>query len=194
MFNQNGNQLKNYGMELQNMGIKMQNFGMQLQNMMGNIGNEIQNMGIQISNIGIQIFNIGVQILNQNLNMPNMIEQNQFLGNFMNQNMNMPNQIQQIGINNNVNDTNKLKLNFIFVTQKGFKTMITSDIDITFEDLLKLYINKVGLDYSYVENEDIYFLFNGQKMKVHDKTKVKHSIYKYNGTHQIYVFNSKNLI
>ena len=72
--------------------------------------------------------------------------------------------------------------------------MITSDIDITFEDLLKLYINKVGLDYSYVENEDIYFLFNGQKMKVHDKTKVKHSIYKYNGTHQIYVFNSKNLI
>ena len=176
MFTQNGNQLQNYGIQLQNMGMQLQNFGMQMQNMMLNIGNEIQNMGIQISNIGIQIFNIGVQILNQNLNMPNMIEQNQFLGNFMNQNMNMPNQIQQIGINNNVNDTNKLKLNFIFVTQKGFKTMITSDIDITFEDLLKLYINKVGLDYSYVENEDIYFLFNGQKMKVHDKTKVKHSI------------------
>ena len=173
MINQNGNQLKNYGMELQNMGIKMQNFGMQLQNMMGSIGNEIQNMGIQISNIGIQIFNIGIQILNQNLNMPNMIEQNQFLGNFMNQNMNMPNPIHQIGINNNINDNKKFKSNFLFETQKGLKTFISADIDVTFEDLLKLYINKIGLDYNYVENGNIYFLLNSQKIEIHDKTKVK---------------------
>jgi len=194
MLNQNGNQLKNYGMELQNMGIKMQNFGMQLQNMMGNIGNEIQNMGIQISNIGIQIFNMGVQILNQNLNMPNMIEQNQFLGNLMNQNMNMPNQIQQIGINNNVKDTKKLKLNFLFETQRGIKTFITSDDDITFEDLLKLYINKIGLNYSYVENEDIYFLFNGSRVNIHDKTKVKNSINNYFGYTHIWVIESKSFI
>ena len=192
MINSNGNQLKNYGMELQNMGIKMQNFGMHLQNMMQSIGNEIQNMGIQISNIGKQIFNMGVQILNQNLNMPSMIEQNQFLENFMNQNMNMPNQIQQIGINNNINDNRKL--NFLFERQNGLKTFIKSDIDITFEDLLKLYINKIGLDYSYVENEDIYFLCNGHKIYIYDITKVKNYIINKDGYTRILVLESKNLI
>jgi len=52
------------------------------------------------------------------------------------------------------------KLNFVFETQKGHKTFISADIDVTFEDLLKLYINKIGLDYNYVENGNIYFLLN----------------------------------
>ena len=146
---------------------------MQIQNMMLNIGNEMLNMGIQISNIGMQIFNMGVQMLNQNQNM-GIIEQNPFMGMQMNQNMNMIKQMEQIeinNINNNDNDNEKPKINFCFINQRGLKINIALEEDKTIEDLLKLYINKKGLEYNVIDNEEVRFYFNAQKINSNDKTK-----------------------
>ena len=173
MFTQNGNQLKNYGMQLQNMGMQIQNFGMQMQNMMLNIGNEIQNMGIQISNIGIQIFNMGVQMLNYNVNIGNMIQPNEFKGNPMNLNMININHIFQNENNNNKYSPEIIKIHCLFTTPIGKKIDILIEWDKTVEELLKLFIERIGEDYKIVENEDIYFLYNGLKLKKHDKTKVR---------------------
>ena len=167
---QQGNILKNYGMELQNMGIKIQNFGMQIQNMMLNIGNEMLNMGIQISNIGMQIFNMGVQMLNQNQNM-GIIEQNPFMGMQMNQNMNMIKQMEQIEINNiNNNDNEKPKINFCFIPPSGLRTYIALEDDKILEELFKLYLNKIGLEYDVFESEEVRFYYNGQRININDKT------------------------
>ena len=171
---QQANILKNYGIQLQEMGIKMTNFGMQMTNMMLNIGNEIQKMGLQISNIGMQIFNMGVQMLSENFNVRNIFEQNQFMG-VMNQNMNMSNQIEPIGIKTiNNNDNSKTKINFCFKTDNGLKTLIFLEEDKTMEELLKLFLIKIGLEYNAFDIEHVRFEFNGQLIKSQDKsTKIK---------------------
>ena len=193
MFTQNGNQLQNYGIQLQNMGMKIQNFGMQIQNMMLNNGNEIQNMGIQISNIGIQIFNMGVQMLNSNANIGNMIQPNEFKGNPMNLNMININQMFQ-NENNNKKYSPEIKIiNFVFIKPEGEKINISIEYDKTVEELLKLYIERIGEDYKIVENEEIYFFYNGLKIKKHDKTKVRNFIRIWAPYHNIQVCYSKNI-
>jgi len=178
MFVDNGNQLKNYGMQLQNMGMEIQNYGIQMKNnvmqnignqmQIQNIGNQIHSMGLQISNIAMQIFNMGVQISNiiMNQNNVNMMNQNDLMNNF---NMMMN------GVNETMNDNyvNSNIRNFLFITQTGHKKAITMNENRTVGDLLNLYLEKMGLSFNDIQKQNIYFVFNGEKIDINDKRKIK---------------------
>ena len=176
MFIDNGNQLKNYGMKLQSMGMEIQNFGIQMKNnimqnignqiQFQNIGNQIQNMGAQISNIAIQIFNMGIQVSNiiVNQNKVNMMNQYDLMNNYMHN-----------GINEKImNDNNEKSIvyNAVFITQSGQKNNITINSNRTVENLLNLYLNKMGLNLDDIQNKNIFFIYNSKKMELTDKTKL----------------------
>ena len=178
MFVDNENQLKNYGMQLQNMGMEIHNFGLQLKNNMmlntgnqiliQNIGDQIQNIGDQISNIAIQIFNMGIQISNiiMNQNNINMMNQN----NLMNNNM-MMNRINEEIIDDNNEDS--FIYSVVFVASSGHKNTIQMNSKRTVEDLLNLYLDKMGLNSLDIQKKKIFFLYNGRKMDLKDKTKLE---------------------
>ena len=129
---------------------------------------------------------MGMQISNQNQNMNNMMEQNQFMGM---QIFNMPNQNDNLSMNayrNNINNkedaiNSSEKINFTFETENGAKIPFYCDENITVEELLKLFINKVGLEYDLIKKEKIYFIFNAQIIDINDKRKIKEVFrYKFN--------------
>ena len=176
MFVDNGNQLKNYGMQLQNMGMEIQNFGFQMKNnMMQNIGNQIisQNIGDQIQNIGVQISNIAMQIFNMGIQISNIMNQNNI--NMMNQNNlmnnNMMNEINEEIMNDNKEDS--FIYNVIFSSQRGVKNTIRINSKRTIEDLLNLYLDKKGLNLLDISKQKIFFIYNGLKMDLKDKTKLE---------------------
>ena len=165
-----------------------------------NILNQIQNMAIQISNIGIQFVNMGIQLsnminsdinmVNQNIlmenwgmNIPNMMNKNQFIE-FMNEFEPLENK--------NINNPNDIKkerfFNFCFINDDGSKTIICCNNDITIEKLSKLYMNKKGLKNKLFEKGKIYFLLNGNMLTVSDKNKyIKNICSSDHGTQIIYV-------
>jgi len=170
------NELKNYGMKLQSMGMEIQNFGIQMKNnimqnignqiQFQNIGNQIQNMGAQISNIAIQIFNMGIQVSNiiVNQNNVNMMNQYDLMNNYMHN-----------GINEKImNDNNEKSIvyNAIFKTQSGLKNNITINSNRTVENLLNIYLNKMGLNLDDIQKKNIFFIYNSKKMELTDKTKL----------------------
>ena len=193
MFIDNENQLKNYGMQLQNMGMEIHNFGLQMKNNMmlnignqiliQNIGDQIQNMGNQISNIAMQIFNMGIQISNIIMNQNNI--------NMMNQNNLMNNNMMMNGINEEImNDNNEqLIYSVVFITQSGRKNNININCSRTVEDLLNLYLNRMGLDIDDIQKKKIFFLNNGQKMDLKDKSKIIEYFPKISTNQKIEVIN-----
>ena len=166
----NGNQLQNYGMQLQNMGIEIQNFGLQMKNnMMQNIGNhiQIQNIGDQIQNMGFQISNIAMQIFNMGKQISNII---------MNQNNLMNNNMMMNGINEEImKDKNEDSFiyNVVFINQRGLKSTILLNSNRTIEDLLNLYLNKMGLNLDDIQKQKIFFIYNGKKTDLKGKRKIK---------------------
>ena len=193
MFVDNGNQLKNYGMQLQNMGMEIQNFGLQMKNNLNqnignqilyqNIGDQIQNIGVQISNIAMQIFNMGIQISNiiMNQNNINMMNQNDLMNNNM-----MMNEINEELMNDNNKDS--FIYNVVFISQRGFKNIIQMNSKRTIEDLLNLYLDKMGLNLLDIQKQKIFFLYCGSKMNLKDKTKLE-KVFINGGTPAIYVMN-----
>ena len=181
MFVNNGSQLKNYGIELQNIGTQIQNFGMQMKNTTFTIGDQLENLGMQISNLGIQVFTIGTNISNmmlQNQNMGNISFQNQFMGlqmfNYMNQNNNMGIMNQMQSMENNNKESNNKKTNFIFETHTYDKITVIADINDTIEEVIKLFMKKIGLTYNEIkEKKNIYFLYSGNTIDMHDKSLFK---------------------
>ena len=192
MFVDNGNQLKNYGIQLQNMGMEIQNFGIQMKNNImqniGNqiqiqdIGNQIQNIGAQISNIAIQIFNVGTQVSN--------IIMNQYNVNLMNQN-DLMNTCMMNGINEEIINDNfdSIKMNFLFETVSGRTNNIAMNPNRTVEDLLKLYLNKMGLNLVDVQKKNIFFVYNGETIDIKEKRKIKEFFLSCNSTQRIIVEN-----
>ena len=193
MFVDNENQLKNYGMQLQNMGMEIHNFGLQMKNnMMINIGNQmiIQNIGDQIQNIGDQISNIAMQIFNMGIQISNII-MNQNNINMMNQNNIMNNNMMMNGINEEImNDNNEpLFYSVVFRVSSGQMINININSNKTLEDLLNLYLNRMGLGIDDIQKKKIFFLNNGQKIDLKDKTKIKEYFKNHSTSQKIEVIN-----
>ena len=175
----NGTKLQNIGMQLKNMGLEIQNIGTQMKNMMlDNMGIQLENLGVQASNIGIQIVDIGMQFSNmimiQNQNIANMF--NQMIGFQMplNQNKEIMNQMNLRDSNNNHLSNNSVKIiNCVFTIQTGSKINIQIKENETIEELIKLYLQRAGLDYNDIEKKNIYFWNNNQRINIHDKRMIK---------------------
>ena len=180
----NGLKLKNMGVQLQTFGNQIQNIGLEISKSMQNIGYQIQNIGAQLCKFSLQIFNIGFQLSNNNYNNFNNNNYNNFNNNMQMDNTELLNKMMflfQQTTNNNINNVNanenynELEGPIMTITfidkQKGTKINIRANSNLKVEELLKLYFKRIGMNPSF-NNSNIYFLFNGQKLNIDDKTKI----------------------
>ena len=142
----------------------------------------LNNVSFQFINFGIQLLNIGIPRSNNILNNINL---NQQIDNIiinlnsikstnpfsMNQNMNMIN-FQNMNINAELNN-NKSKYNVTFVSNAGLKTLIVCDMDITLDELIKMFLIKIGRnDLIGKEQMEFTFLYNATRLNtIEDKSK-----------------------
>ena len=163
MFNY-GNQLKDFGIQLQNIGMQIQNIGMQMPIYNQNLGIQIHNMGINISNIAIQIYNIG-------LNFSNNMEFQMNNNNFFEQMQKNPMQnIINYNKEDSINKNNILTVYFLNC-EDDQKTAITTTGEKSVEDLLNLYIKKIGAEKDNYFSKH-WFLFNGKLIDSQEKTSI----------------------
>ena len=161
------------------MGGEIHNIGAQMKNMMLDIGIQLENLGVQTSEIGIQIFNIGIQFSNMimvhNQNMANMFIQMMAFKKPLNQNKANMNQINTYNNNKIDSDnTNSGKIiNCFFETQTGLRNNITIGENKTIEELIKLYMKRVGWDYTDIVKKAVYFVSHGTIIDPHDKRFIK---------------------
>ena len=180
-------------MQFQNlMNMKMQlaniesQFNLLLTNMQ-NIGlnpdlyNNLNNISFQFINFGIQLLNLGIPRSNNILNNNNL---NQQIDNIIinlnsikstnpfsiNQNMDMIN-FQNMDENAELNN-NKPKYNVKF-TGSGKITIICCDKDITLDELIKIFLIKIGrTDLIGKEEKEFSFIYNAKKLnKIENKSK-----------------------
>ena len=64
-----------------------------------------------------------------------------------------------------------MKINIFFQNSNGSKVNVLSPSDITVEDLLLNYVQKIGLGVNVIDSA-IYFLFSGSKLKKNDRRKI----------------------
>ena len=147
-------QTENIGKEIFNIGNLIINYGMQMTNIINNIQN-CNNQSIEM------YYQMNMQMMNQ-MNMPMM---NQI-------NMQMMNQMNSKLENNNINtqiDANDNNIYFLcFKFNNGKKKYINVSNEITIEELLQKFVNENNL-----KIEDFFFIFNGSKLSLNDKTKIK---------------------
>ena len=150
----------------------------QLINILNNfqMNNSFQNI-LEMKNIGFQIYQIGLNIqnvMNSNMginmmNMPNPINQNLMMNmnmnNIMNPNMEIPNFMQSMENNNNEDSIPKINCKFKF---SGEILNIIGDITETIGEILKKYFKRKNLDFKAFENEDLCFLYSGNRIKKND--------------------------
>ena len=91
-------------------------------------------------------------------------------------------------------DDGSPKINGIFTTTKGKKTTVILSVNITIDQALQKYLNKVGNDDLYTQKSNrICFLYNGVSLKFGDQTKVG-DFFGINKTPNIIVNDVYNLI
>ena len=92
----------------------------------------------------------------------------------LNQNKEIMNQMNLKDSNNNHSSNNSIKIiNCVFTIQTGSKMNIQIKENETIEELIKLYLQRVGLDYEDIEKKKIYFSNNNQRLNIHDKRMIK---------------------
>ena len=79
--------------------------------------------------------------------------------------------------------------NISFEASTGLKLIIKVSDKITIKELIKKYMNKIGLSENYI-GKDIIFLFNGGKMDINSEETIK----KYQDFFAITVFDQNNVI
>ena len=84
----------------------------------------------------------------------------------------------------------KFITNNIFHANTGHKVIINVSSDTTIEELLKMYVKKIGLSIESVE-KDIMFFFNGAKLDPKSKEKISLALFDFN---KILVSDFKNNI
>ena len=62
-------------------------------------------------------------------------------------------------------------MNIAINATSGYKVMITASVNTTIEELLKIYVHKISLPESVINNE-IVFLFDGQKLDHKSKEEI----------------------
>ena len=187
-----GSQLKNFGSQLQNYGMQIQSLVLQMPMLIQNIAIQLQNMASNISNIGNQIFLLGVNLsnnsnmgfqMNNNIfgEMPGMNIMNQFPNNMLNQ-------------NNSFNGKNSIKnelINIFFQNSYGQATTITTSRERSVEELVNLYIQKVGLNSDY-SLKKLKFLYNRTTINPKEKTNLLN--YGFHNGDKILVIDQFNLL
>ena len=136
----------------------------------------LNNVSFQLINLGIQLLNIGIPRSNNILNNINLNQQidniiinlnsikpiNPF---YMNQNMNMIN-FQNMNKNVELNN-NKPKYNVRFTSDLGEKTLILCDVDITLDEVIKMFYIRIGRnDLIGKEQKELTFLYNTKRLNI----------------------------
>ena len=194
--------MQNIKFQLNNIDMQFDNINMQIiqnQNMgiMLNIGDQIQNIGMQMLNLGIQMFDIsnimpnnGMNIINikntmENINIQiqNIIDQlNMKIRNIemptfnfgINNNNNMMFPIGNINMNNNMMMKNETKKkNVIFSSITGLKFNLVVDYGTTINEVLELYLKKIGKPELIGNNDKILFFFQTERVNFNDNTKIE---------------------
>ncbi len=149
-----------------------------------NLGMQIYNIGVNIANMAIKIFNIGLSISN---NMESQMNNNNFLEQM--QKMNMMNQMLNIMKHNVIEKEKKgNKLSIVFNNcNDGQKTPIIITEEKSMEDLLNLYIKKIGVGKDYLNNN--WFFYNGLEINPHEKANI--SSYGMRDRSEIKIFEKK---
>ena len=195
--NENFTNIKNYCLQLLNIGMQIQNMSVQIPNTIPNLRMQMKDMGVQISNIGSKIFNIinnqnqqnknnlniGINHMNNN-NMLNVI------GNMeksMNVQNNMLNKF-QMNFMNEIDNNSGPKINIIF--QNGEKTTISTSIETTMGNLLKLFIKKKNLGSSYLNNN--FFIYNLNRISPNYNTTIAN--YRIKNGDVIFISKKNNLL
>ena len=151
--------LKNIGIQLKNISSQVQKMGMQISNINQYFGFQIQYMSNQISNIAIQIFNIGMQIPDSNQKKENFgIQKFNMRKEIQEMNNINPMKVSDMELNNNnfINNINNIDdishgkiISILFINSKGQVNTITVSNEVTVEQLLNLYIAKIGENHNF---------------------------------------------
>ena len=139
----------------------------------------------------------------QNNNCNNNMNNNNMNNNFNMVQGNQNQNTQKYGLFDKPNPTNNSKsfficpeitgsrVNIMFVTGTGIKTMIIAPINLPVRDLLREYIKRMGLDIG-VLGKYIYFLFNGLKININENKNIFQ--FGLNASNVIMVIDTSNLL
>ena len=182
MNNMNMNNMNMNGMNMNNMnfmnnnmnmnGMNMNNMNFMNNNNMNNMlmqnffmnmmGNNNMNFGNMANNNFQNNFNQGNVNLNNNYNPGSVNLNNNNSNNNQEPTPIIPRGIKVVQDNNNYQQNPQMK-NIAFDASSGLKVIITVPKETTYKELIKKYVNKIGISESFIGKE-IIFLFNGEKM------------------------------
>ena len=123
-----------------------------------------------------------------NVNQNNLFNGNNNINNMNNSNNNQLGRLPRNKITQSVGGGN---FNIIFSTPSGHKTNLQTSGNITIIELLRQYMERIGLSKDLIFN-GIYFLYNGRKLKEEDGNKIVGTFLRMNS--QVVVLDAGNLI
>ena len=186
--------IQNIKIQLKNIESLLNNISMMINMPNPNTKNQLENISIQMLNLGIEIFNtslpfIGItntldsinQLNNISLQIQNLINTLNNNNMFNNNNFNIPiippqpimpinNNFNNFHINNNIDDDNIYIITF--KTTQGKSTPLSLDGEITVGKMLEKYLIRIERP-DLINSNEISFIFNAQKVRFNDKTKIK---------------------
>ena len=158
------------------------------------MGFGMQNM--QMPNMQMQMPNMQMQNMQMQMPMPNMQMQMQMgMNNVAANSQEEDNEwmkgftlgVQEVNSTSEQNNSNGPKINAIFTTTKGTKTIMLYDHGTTIDEAIKKYLERMSrLELYTTKSNKICFLFNGAQLKYGDQTKVE-DYFKHNSTPKITV-------
>lgn len=169
-------QISSLKSQLENMKLQMENIEMQNNSlMMSNpIGEQLFNLSIQLMNIGIQAFNIGKNMYKVNdtnrfyNQLRKIVDQ---INSLINENENLKEQeILKQSVQQKI-PQNQIRVKYIVFnnTTIGVKTNIQVPVNMTMENLFKLYVNQV---YGNTQKKISYF-YDSHKFTRNDKRTIE---------------------
>ena len=193
-------QIQKIGLQIKNMDTQFANIALKLLKGDKNTGIQMNVMGIQMLNMGIEMINIGIQlpILGTNIvfikeqiqNIRKQIQNietkinNIFMGTQTYTETSNPKQLNMIDMkmnnldmkNLNVeelkNKYNSKKMITIFKTLSRGKEVLILDYGTTVNEMLKIYLERIGKNEFIIKNDKISFILNSTKIDFNNNTKI----------------------
>ena len=89
-------------------------------------------------------------------------------------------------------EKNKDKINIAFVATTGLRVVLILNKNITFSEMIRKYMDKIGIPFKHVEENDLIFIYNGEKIDPFSEEPLSH-IYK-NDVGSLTVIDAKKII
>ena len=89
-------------------------------------------------------------------------------------------------------EKNKDKISIAFVATTGLRVVLILNKNITFSEMIRKYMDKIGIPFKHVEEDDLIFIYNGEKIDPFSEEPLSH-IYK-NDVGSLTVIDNKNII